>query len=50
MPFHISLQITLFKMKALEKIREISNKLSDCGIEAAEKEAEIIIRQGLGLN
>ncbi len=34
-------------MKALERLREISNSLAPFGIEDADKEAEIIITQGL---
>ena len=34
-------------MKALEKIREISKMLAACGIETAEKEAELLVRQRL---
>ena len=37
-------------MKAVEKLREISEKLTLCGIEAAEKEAELFIRQGLDID
>jgi release factor glutamine methyltransferase len=37
-------------MKAVEKLREISEKLTLCGIEAAEKEAELFIRQGLKID
>lgn len=36
-------------MKALEKIREISSILAACGIEAVDKEAEIIVSHVLGL-
>ncbi|RJR17595.1 MAG: peptide chain release factor N(5)-glutamine methyltransferase [Nitrospiraceae bacterium] len=36
-------------MKALEKIREISSILVACGIEAVDKEAEIIVSHVLGL-
>ncbi len=37
-------------MKAVEKLREISEKLTLCGIEAAEKEAELFIRQELDID
>ncbi|MEW6602407.1 MAG: HemK/PrmC family methyltransferase [Nitrospirota bacterium] len=36
-------------MKALDKMRDISRILAASGIEAADKDAEILIRQGLGL-
>jgi release factor glutamine methyltransferase len=37
-------------MKAIEKLREISRTLRACGIEAPEKEAEILIRYGAGID
>lgn len=37
-------------MKALEKIREISKTLASCGIEAAEKEAELFITHRLNMD
>lgn len=37
-------------MNALEKLREASKSLAGLGIESPEKEAELIIRQGLGIN
>lgn len=37
-------------MKALIKLRELSEALADSGIESAEKEAELFIRHGLDLN
>jgi release factor glutamine methyltransferase len=37
-------------MKALHKLKEISKKLACYGIQDAEKEAELIIRESLGIN
>ncbi|HBH61605.1 MAG TPA: peptide chain release factor N(5)-glutamine methyltransferase [Nitrospiraceae bacterium] len=37
-------------MKALEKIREISHMLAARGIDAAEKEAELLVTRGLDIN
>ena len=37
-------------MKAIEKIKEITDTLSPCGIEAAEREAELIVRHGLQID
>ena len=37
-------------MKAIEKIKEVSGILSSCGIESAEREAELMIRYGLGID
>jgi len=37
-------------MKAIEKIKEVTNILSPCGIEAAEREAELLIRHGLQID
>ncbi len=37
-------------MKAIDKIRETAKFLEGSGIEAAEKEAEILIRHGLGMS
>jgi release factor glutamine methyltransferase len=37
-------------MNALEKLREISKALVVCGIDTAEKEAEILITQGLNID
>ena len=39
-----------FKMKAIEKIKEVTETLSPCGIESAEKEAELILRYGLQID
>ncbi len=46
----LDLRPLFFKMKAVEKLREISEKLTLCGIEAAKKEAELFIRQGLDID
>ncbi len=37
-------------MKAIDKIREVAKSFEGSGIEAAEKEAEILIRHGLGMS
>ena len=37
-------------MKAIEKIKEVTTILSPCGIEAAEREAELLIRHGLQID
>jgi len=37
-------------MKAIEKIKEVTGILSPCGIESAEREAELMIRYGLGID
>ncbi len=40
----------LYNMKALEKIREISKTLATSGIETANKEAELLVKQCLGID
>ncbi|MBI4824933.1 MAG: peptide chain release factor N(5)-glutamine methyltransferase [Nitrospirae bacterium] len=37
-------------MKAVNKIKDITNLLSSCGLESAGKEAELILRHGLGID
>jgi len=37
-------------MKAIDKFREVTKTLKGCGIEPAEKEAEILLRHGLNIN
>lgn len=37
-------------MKSIEKLQDISKRLSLCGIEAAGKEAEILVRSALDIN
>ncbi len=37
-------------MKSIEKLRDISKRFSLCGIEAAGKEAEILVRSALDIN
>ena len=37
-------------MKAIEKIKEVTGMLLPCGIESAEREAELMIRYGLGID
>jgi release factor glutamine methyltransferase len=37
-------------MKAIEKIKQVTRILSPCGIESAEREAELMIRYGLGID
>jgi release factor glutamine methyltransferase len=37
-------------MKAIEKIKEVTGILLPCGIEFAEREAELMIRYGLGID
>ncbi len=37
-------------MKVIEKLKEVTRFLKDCGIEPAEKEAEILLKHGLGID
>ena len=37
-------------MKAQDKLKEISRKLGNCGIEAAEKEAELLLSEGINMS
>lgn len=41
---------SLLVMKAQDKFKEISGKLRNCGIEAAEKEAELLLTEGINLS
>ncbi len=38
------------KMKVIDKLKEVAGFLKDCGIEPAEKEAEILLKHGLGID
>lgn len=40
----------LFEMKVHDKLKEISRKLGNCGIEAAEKEAELLLSEGIDVS